>query len=90
MSAYYGMPQHEIMSGAHDGDLSPPEKIGVRCENGSNLATSKSLRNIDYMEYVERSGKATLEFMLSNSQEMNTLTDNLRSTLAFKDEQFGM
>lgn len=41
-------------------------EVGVEAMSRSGNLFGKRLQNIDYIEYVERSGLATLNFLLDN------------------------
>ena len=44
----------------------------------NGLILGKRLHKIDYIEYLERSGKDMLKFFLANSDRVNYLSDQLR------------
>jgi hypothetical protein len=45
----------------------------------------KRLQKIDYIEYLEKSGKATLQFLLQNQNRVNELSEKLRHSLSKLD-----
>jgi len=59
-----------IEMGGHEFDFSNKQPFAL-----------KTLRKVDYMEYVERNGRANLNYFQQNSETVNNLTDRLRSTL---------
>jgi hypothetical protein len=55
----------------------------------NGLILGKRLHKIDYIEYLERSGKDMLKFFLANSDRVNYLSDQLRMALTQREPIYG-
>lgn len=68
------------------------QDLGGVCDLGQTEAMSRSglktLRKIDYMEYVERTGRATLSYLVDQKEAVNHQTDQLRFALQQRHAQY--